>query len=247
MMFPRTLISTELEFIRWLLPEHSPVYTATLHQIESGIVLGEGRWGSGDLMVGDPKTPIDLTLGMTPIIAYGECVIGDQKMTISIHQSNIDEQIEIQFAGSYPLPENPQVTSGWTYSYWKPGMSDPESNTALREVSITDTSGNIRYTLVFSPTRKALWVYHNHTFFTELLPVTGFMDELLRTHGIREIERISQPTQVFETLDEFTDGDIVRAFLEYVPVSMRKLDIANLVIPERKERRSVFAKLLKKS
>src|SRR5690242_3935047 len=105
-MLPRSLTHTELEFIRWLLPEHSSVYTTTLKQIEKGSVLGEGRWGAGDLMIGNPNTSIDLTLGMTPVIAYGECIIGAEKLTISIHEPNIDDQIEIHFAGIYPLPED---------------------------------------------------------------------------------------------------------------------------------------------
>jgi hypothetical protein len=244
MSFPRPVSNTESQFIDWLLPDHSPVYSQTAEKIRSLEVVGEGRWGTGDLMIGT-NASIDLTLGMTAVVAYGECLLGDQKLTISIHEPNIDDQIEVQFS-MYPLPDNPQVTSGWTYSYWQPGMPCPKSGSPVREVAMHYTTGAPKYTLVFSPARKALWLFHHDTSFNELLPVTGFMDELLRTHNIREIETISKPSALFEQLDNYSDDDIRRAFWEYAQVANRKFDLSDVVIDESKSKPSLFKKLLGK-
>lgn len=244
MSFPKPLSHTELEFIHWLLPEHSPVYHQLAQMIVASSVVGEGRWGTGDLMIGT-NTQIDLTLGMTPVVAYGECLVGDQKLIISIHEPNIDDQIEVHFS-IYPLPDNPQVISGWTYSYWQPGMPCPDSGSPVREVAMHYRSGGTKYSLVFSPARKALWLFHHDTSFNEVLPITGFMDELLRTHGIREIETISKPTALFEQLDKYSDNDIRRAFWEYAQVANRKFDLSDVVIEEGKSKPSLFKKLLGK-
>ncbi len=244
MSFPRSLSHTEAEFIHWLLPDHSSVYVQLAETIRASSVVGEGRWGTGDLMIGT-NTQIDLTLGMMSVVAYGECLIGDQKLTISIHEPNIDDQIEVQFS-IYPLPDNPQVISGWTYSYWKPGMPCPESGNAVREVAMHYKTGAAKYSLVFSPARKALWLFHHDTSYNEVLPITGFMDELLRTHNIREIETISKPAALFEQLDKYSDDDIRRAFWEYAQVANRKFDLSDIVIEEGKSKPSLFKKLLGK-
>jgi hypothetical protein len=83
---------------------------------------------------------------------------------------------------------------------------------------------------VIDKTKRSIWLHHTGAGFNELLPVTGFVDELLRTHGIRDADRVTQPTKIFESLGEFTDNDLRRAFMEYAMVSQRKFDVADLIL-----------------
>ncbi len=228
-MVSKKLTTSELEFVKWLLPRESEVYNDILHRIEHGVVLGEGRWGVGDLMIGTEGEAIDLTLGMSPVIAYGECRIGGTDVSISIHEPNVDDQIEIQFSGLYPIPESPSVDSGWTYSYWQPGMNSPISGVPVRTIELNTGHGILRYVLAIDSTKRSIWLHHTQTAFNELLPVTGFVDELLRTHGIRDAGSVTQPTKIFERLSEFSDNDLRRAFIEYAKQSQRKFEVEDLI------------------
>ncbi len=243
MTFPRSLSTAELEFIRWLLPEHSEVYARTLKTIESEQVIGEGRWGLGDLMIGKNNIEIDRTLSMMPVIAIGDCITNHGSLSISIHEPNLDDMIEIQFSGVFPLPEHMEVISGWTYSYWHPNLPCPSTGEAVREV-ILQTSANIpRYTIVLSPSNKTLWCYDHSTKFNQLLTVTGFMDELLRTHGIRDAAIVTNPSKMFEELNNFSDNEIRKAFSEYSKSTVRKFDLSDIVIEQSSTKTSLISKL----
>lgn len=243
MTSPRSLSVAELEFIRWLLPEHSEVYAQTLKTIESGQVIGEGRWGLGDIMIGNNNIEIDHTLSMMPVIALGECITNLGSLSISIHEPNLDDMIEVQFSGIFPLPEHIEVISGWTYSYWHPGLPSPSTGEAVREVMLLTTTNIPRYTIVLSPSNKMLWCYDHVTKFNQLLTVTGFMDELLRTHGIRDAALVTNPTKMFEQLNNFSDTDIRKAFSKYARVTVRKLDVSDIVIEQSSTKTSLISKL----
>ncbi len=245
MTFPRSLSFAELEFIRWLLPEHADVYARTLKTIEAGYVIGEGRWGLGDLMIGHNNTQIDRSLSMMSIIAVGECSTNLGSVSISIHEPNLDEMIEVQFSGIFPLPEHIEVISGWTYSYWHPGLPCPSTGQEVREVILYTTTAIPRYTIVLSPSSKTLWCYDHSTKFNQLLTVTGFMDELLRTHRLRDAALVTNPTKMFVQLHNYSDADIRKAFSEYAKVTVRKFDLSDIVIEQHSAKTSLISKLFR--
>jgi hypothetical protein len=247
MNFPRSLNHEELEFIRWLLPETSSVYGSLLWNIQARIILGEGRWGSGDLIMGESGMRIDMMMPMSPVVAYGECYIGETLLTVSVHEANTDEQIEIQFSGVYPLPQNISVSSGWTFSYWIPGMPCPATGGPVREVDLHDGSGNARYTIAISPSKKRLWLYHHASRYNQLLGITAFADELFRTHHIRDAEAVTHPNTMFDRLNEFTDGDLRQALLSYNTFGLHKFDTEGLVRVEKEDKKSFLGKLFNKN
>jgi hypothetical protein len=208
-------------------------------------VIGEGRWGHGDLMIGSEGTELDLSLGMSPIVAFGECLLAEAPLSISIHELNADELVEIQFSGAWPIEPDISVTSGWTYSYWKPGMPCPATGSDVREVSLTDAHAIARYTLVISPAKRVVWLYHHHSGFNQLLALTGFADEVFRTHQIRDANFVTQPSRLFERLAEFSDGDLRCAALELNKTSSRRFDASSIVILDRKKK-SMFGNLFGK-
>ncbi|HYM19729.1 MAG TPA: hypothetical protein VEW28_01860 [Candidatus Kapabacteria bacterium] len=246
MNFPRSLTNEELNILSWLLPEHSSVYGSLLWNIRSRIVLGEGRWGTGDLVMGSSDMQIDVTLPMTPAIAYGECFVGDETLSVSAHEKNIDDQIEVQFSGVFPISENIDTASGWTYSYWKPGMPCPATGEPVREAALYEASGAIKYTLAISSAKKTIWLHHHASAYNQFIGITAFADELFRTHHIRDADAVMHPASVFTRLSEFTDADLRRALIEYNTFGIRKFDVEGIAREEKVEKKSLLAKLLKK-
>lgn len=226
--FPRELTEVEREFLYWLLPQESEGYRPFNEFVQNAIVLGEGRWGEGDLMLAPFPTSIDTSLGMEPVIAYGECIMNGELLTISVHDLNSDDQIEAQF-GIYPLPADPNIELGWCYSYWKLGETSPATGEPVREIKLTRSDRKTATMLAISKSQRSMWLHHPNGF-NRLMPVTGLNDELLRTHGVREFKQVSNPAQFFEQIDEYADAEIRKAFAEYMKRSGRNFDVGEIKV-----------------
>ena len=244
--FPRALDKLEVELSNWLLPTESEKYRSYRELITRSQVIGEGRWGSGDLMLAEKVGEIDLTLRMSQVVAYGECIIDSETLTISIHEPNIDDQIEVHFSGIYPLPKNPVVTKRWTYSYWNPGDACPATGKSVRTIPIVRQNATI-YTLAISATQKSLWLHHHSSGWNQLIPVTGFYDELLRTKGIRDAALIMNPKTFFEKCDEFFDNEYRLALIEYNERIGNKIaGLEDIVMQKEMKRKPLLARILGK-
>lgn len=245
--YPRALTHVERELALWLLPEELLFYSDYRNAIFTKEVIAQGRWGTGDLLVGSRDAYIDLTLGMTQVVAYGECIVGGETLTIGIHEPNQDDLIELQFSGIYPLPENIVIANGWSYSYWKPGMNCPATDTEVREITLNKSFDNPMFTLAISRANRSLWLHHHINGWNQLIPVTMFYDELLRTKRIRDAALITKPSTFFEKIDEFQDYEYRRALQEYNNRKGNKLDLSDIIISEtRQEKKSFLDKILGK-
>src|SRR4051812_6041041 len=98
MPYHRSLSPEEKELLFWLLPENIQGYKPYNEFAKTSEVIGEGRWGEGNLILDKKLSSIDLTLGMPPVVAYGECSVSGQSLSISVHEFNIDDQLEVQFS-----------------------------------------------------------------------------------------------------------------------------------------------------
>jgi len=245
-MYPRQLQSAEKEILSWLLPDTIPAYKSYITFIQNSHVIGEGRWGEGNLLLDKKLSAIDLTLGMSPVVAYGECTINNSSLSISVHEFNIDEQLEIQFSGVFPIPESPIISNKWCYSYWKPGDLCPATNGPIREIIVKNKAHTVLYALAISPKKKVLWLHHVGSGFNQLIPVTAFYDELLRTKHIRDAALISHPATFFDKINDFTDAEYVTALLAYDKKASRKFDSSDIVIEPEKTKRSLIQKLFTK-
>ncbi len=245
--YPRALTHVEREFALWLLPEEISFYSDYRTGIQSKEVIAEGRWGIGDLLIGVRDAYIDLTLGMSQVVAYGECSINGAVLTIGIHEPNQDDLIEIQFSGIYPLLDDIVIDNGWSYSYWKPGMNCPATDTEVREITLYKTFEEPVFTLAISKTNRSLWLHHHISGWNQLIPVTMFYDELLRTKRIRDAALIMNPSTFFEKVDEFQDYEYRTALQEYNNRKGNKLDLNGLIISETREvKKSFFEKIVGK-
>jgi hypothetical protein len=243
MTHPRLLSLTEKEILYWLLPEIIHAYKPYYDFVQTSQIIGEGRWGEGDLIFGKKLSSIDRSLGMPSVVAYGECQINDRQFSISVHEFNIDDQLEVQFSRVYPIPESIEIKNTWCYSYWKPGDLCPATATKVKEIAIQNVSKQIKYTLAISAAKKVLWLHHAGSGFNQLIPLTPFYDELLRTKHIRDAKLISHPVTFFEKVNEFSDADYIQALLEYNKKASRKFDASDIVVETEKPKKSIFQKL----
>jgi predicted RecA/RadA family phage recombinase len=246
MSYPRSLTSIEKDLLSWLLPVDAPFYEPYNNFADSSQVIGEGRWGEGNLLLDKKISSIDLTLGMPSVIAYGECDINGEKLSVSVHEFNIDDQLEVQFSGVFPIPESATRENKWCYSYWKPGDSCPATGKSVKEIHIANNSHTVIYILSISPAKKVLWLHHANSGFNQLLPITQFYDELLRTKHIRDARLISHPSSFFERIDDFDDDEYIKALLEYDKKASRKFDTTGIVTETMKPKKSIFKKLFAK-
>ena len=246
MSYPRSLSPIEKELLLWLLPVGTSAYRPFSDFVATSQVIGEGRWGEGNILLDKKLSAIDLTLGMPPVIAYGECDANGIILSISVHDFNIDDQLEVQFSGIYPIPEFALIGNKWCYSYWKPSNVCPATGKPVKKIVIRDKSSTILYVLCVSPEKKVLWLHHANSGFNQLLPLTTFYDELLRTKHIRDANLISHPATFFERINDFSDSEYIQALLEYDKKANRKFDTTGIVVETEVKKKSIFKKLFGK-
>jgi hypothetical protein len=229
-MFPRELSTQEQAWIEWLLPTDKLGYKQFREQIEKLVILGEGRWGKNDFILGRIGQEIDLTEKMHPTFAFGfihGIIIGVEcDVTISIHEPNEIGQIEMQISpsSSEEIPYELKELKRWTYSTWKPGENCPATGKQVREVNIK-TAGDFSYTLAISPAQKVLWLHSPIDGTNHLIPVTNFYNELMILKQIRDPKVALDHKNLFTYLQQFTDAELIGAFKHY-NVLYKKVDIA---------------------
>jgi hypothetical protein len=245
MFYPRKISSKEKELLDWLLPQNIPAYLPYNNFFNSSDIIGVGRWGEGNLLFDKKPSKIDLTLGMPPVIAYGECKFNNIPVSLSVHDFNIDDQLEVQFSGIFPIPDT-EIENKWCYSYWKPGDLCPATKTPVKEISLKNMSNKDLYVLSISPTKKVLWLHHILSGFNQLIPITAFYDELLRTKHIRDAKLISRPATFFEYVEEFSDNEYRKALLEYNKKASRKFDASEIINETSEKKKTIFQKIFGK-
>jgi hypothetical protein len=248
--FPRSLSARETAWLDVLLPSDRPGYARFRRSLDDLTVLGEGRWGSDDFILGRPGQEIDRTEGMLPVMAYGEiiCTADDGAaftITLAVHQPNDDDMIEFQVGvlGLDTIPERWSESARWSYSQWKPGAPCPATGAPVREI-VLDAAGELL--LVISPAKRVLWLYDSRTMVTTLVPVTNFYNELMLLKGVRDPKIALDHKRLFTDLAGFTDMELHDAFARY-NVGFRKVDASRLAVTAPEPQRASFmAKLVGK-
>jgi len=244
-MYPRELSAQEHAWIEWLIPVEREGYRIFSEQIKSYLVLGEGRWGVNDFVLGKIGQSIDMTEGMHPTFAFG-AILGEQcDVNISIHETNDIGQIEFVVSPirAEKIPYDLKEIRRWTYSYWKPGDPCPATNTRVREVKLA-TVGPFSFTLAISAAQHALWLHDPGYGTNRLIPVTNFYNELMSVKEIRDPKIALDHKYLFNYLQLFSDDEFFRAFKRY-NVMYKKVNIA-LFDDDIKKKQNPFVKAFKK-
>ena len=211
MEYPRPLRPKELDLMETVLPVDRPGYRALRDRLESMTVLGEGRRGEGDLVLGPPGDLPDTISRLSPVIAYGMVETTRDAFTISVREEAGNQiNVEIVSGSGKGIPDNYEEKRRWTYSWWSPGEVSPATGTPVREVSI-----GAGVTLAFAPVEKRIWVHERYGGIVRLIPITNYYSELMIRKGIRDPRIALVPSLLWKDLKSFSDEDLLRAFVAY--------------------------------
>ncbi|TAK67280.1 MAG: hypothetical protein EPO24_00625 [Bacteroidetes bacterium] len=213
--YPRKLTTQELELMLFILPEERAGYHAYRQQIQELVVIGEGRRGKGEIILGKENESPNFDEPLTPVFAYGviETTFGNISVTareISLEQASI----EIVSSKGESIPATFEELRRWTYSTWMPGAPCPQCSTPVRETLIR-TDAQEQLTLALCKHDKRIWVYEGHRQIVRLIPVTNFYNELMLNKNIRDPSIALDSRLLFSMLDSYSDADLTHAFKAY--------------------------------
>lgn len=209
--FPRPLRAKEAELIHAVLPADRPGYRAYRDLVASMIVLGEGRRGPGNLILGFSGDMADRTSPLAPVIAYGmiETTLDLFSMTV---REYVGEQIDVEIVSSKgeQVPDHFEEKHRWTYSTWLPGYPSPATGLQPRETVIDDD-----HVLAIAAGEKRIWIYEGASGMNILIPVTSFYNEIMVRRGIRDPAIALHSSRLFSDLETYSDEDLRTAFVSY--------------------------------
>lgn len=208
-IFPRKLSKAEQSLLFSILPEEKSGYNEYRNMISSLYVIGEGRFGYGNLILGTINEIPDLSLSSSPVYALGTVISKSNRYEVIIHSSN-EGMIEFQI-DPFPIDEEIDIKNVITYSYWSPGMNSPENNSGVLQYEIKKDE----YLLAISPLSKKIWLHDYKTGVNHIIPVSNFFNELMRLKNIRDDYILKTPSKFFEEVEKYSDLDIKLAFLMY--------------------------------
>jgi hypothetical protein len=241
--YPRQLTKREKYFLFSILPEEKTGYKAYREKIENFYVIGQGRYGETNYILGHKDSKPDLSLPLSPIFACGSIIYKEGTVDIIIHEES-ENRIEFDISFSNPgyIPDDIQEINRCIYSLWLPGENAPQDNSEVREIVIKEKE----YILAISPLHKKLWLYDFKTGINHLLPVSNFYNYLMIVKNIRNPQLVSRPQSLFEKLDYYSDNELVSAFILYNKY-FKKADIKSFEKPRAELSKKHFLNFFKRN
>jgi len=242
--YPRQLTTREREFLEWVLPAERPGYRRYRGFLDTMVVLGEGRRGKGDIILGYSGDTPDTAISLPPVLAYGMVETNFGPLSVTVRE-NYGDQVDVEIVShrAEELPQDFEERRRWTYSAWKPGASCPQCEKPVREVMMRSESGETFVLAVCSADRR-LWVFDSATEINHLIPVTNFYNELMMQKNVRDPEVALDSTRLFTQLGRFSDADLTHAFLTYNKLKI-KVDLRGSLVIEPGKKLSLGQRLRK--
>jgi hypothetical protein len=211
-IFPGKLTDKEKELLFSVLPENKPGYKIYKERIEELFVIGQGRFGNGNFILGMKDDKPDFSLPSAPVFAIGTIVFDKGVIDITIHEEAENKiEFDIALKENLKIPDKITVIKKWNFSDWIPGQSAPGDNSYVREVIIYPDM----YILAIAPSQKKIWLYEKESGVNHILPLSNFFNELIRVLKIKNEEIIKRPAFFFENLNSYKDEQLALAFLGY--------------------------------
>ena len=219
--YPRLLKEIERELLFSILPAGKAGYKMYRDKLSDRYVIGIGRFGETNLVLGNKDDKFDIQDASSTIFAAGSIIYDTGKIEISINEE-IDDRIEFDISPKeYEELVNEKEIKRWNYSEWVPGMKSPGENSIVREIVIVPD----KYVLAISQAEKRIWVYGFETGINYLIPLSNFYNQLMIYKNIRDPKIALKPNLFFEKLQsECTDLELRNTFITYNKY-LRKLDI----------------------
>lgn len=208
-IFPRDLTNQERDLLWWVLPEGRPGYARLRDLVASMRVVGAGRRGEGNYILGPAGMNPDVDSPLPSVFAFGVVETARGICSVTVRE---------EFAGQveFEIVDPPQAgeVRRWSYSSWVPGSSCPQCDRGVREVAMTTETGH-RVTLAICAGDRRLWVHEGRTGVCRPVPVTLYYSELMRRTGVRDPKLALQSSRLFDRLPEFDDDALAVAFIAY--------------------------------
>lgn len=247
-LYPRPISPRERRWLDLLLPADRPGYETLRRMAADAVVIGAGRWGRGDILLGPENAEWSEDAATEPVAAYGEVDAAweDDSFTIALTLHEGDDCGIVELQASRPdggeIPEQATERNVWSFSRWSPGDPCPATGTVVREVAM-DAAGMLR--LVISPARRALWLHDAIGGRNTLIPITNFFNELMTVKGIRDPKIPRDHSLLYAPGAMFADGEIRAAFARY-NIAFRKVEQRRLEgVPPVEERSPSLAERLR--
>lgn len=232
--YPRPLSAREREWIGWLLPSGCPVYLGFREKILTLEVIGEGRRGKGEIILGNAGDTADFSEPLPPVFVYGMIETDNGNISITIREMLIDQvSIEIVIHGREEIPEQYSERRRWTYSTWSPGQACPQCQRSCREVAMrVEHSPEVFFVLAVCSIDKRLWVHESSSCVNRLIPVTNYYNELMLHKGIRNPGIALDSKNLFKNLPDYSDAELSSAFQSYNRLKT-KFQVKGSILPEQ--------------
>jgi len=240
--YPREISGREREWLDWILPRDRPGYKRFKGSMEGMTVIGEGRRGKGEVVLGKPGDSPEFSEPFGAVFAYGGIETSFGMVSITVREP-VGNQISLEIVShrSEEIFEDFEESRRWTYSTWNPGSHCPQCSNPPREVPMR-TPDHLQLVLALCVTDRRLWVYDSESRVNRLIPVTHFYNELMLHKSIRDPKIALDGRKLFSDLGEYTDADLTYAFFTYNKLKT-KVHIAGPIEVEKKERSSLVKRL----
>ncbi len=242
--FPRNLSKQEKDILFSILPLNKPGYKKFRERIERLYVIGNGRFGENNFILGNQNDKPDLTLTSSAVFAIGGIEYASAERYVTVHE---EEENKIEFDISFSIKtnnfNNNKILKRWSYSEWIPGMNDPRDGNKVREIIIKNNS----LVLAISSTQKRIWIYEDKTGVNHIIPVTNFYNEAVHVLHIQESKTAFNSNLVFENSELFTDETLCQAFLNYNKIWKKiNLDYSQFSVKSESKKSGFLIKLFKR-
>lgn len=243
--YPRRLSTQESGLILWTLPEEASGYRPYREFVERSWVIGQGRRGEGELLLGPRDARPDLTAPLPPVMAFGVAVAGDDEVSVTVREI-LDDQMSVEIVGRKHDAVDPDapVETRWTYSRWQPGAACPQCGGVPRVSVVAGTGGGV-VTLALCVADRRIWLHDGRSGVCRPIPVTNFHNGLMLVKKIRDPKVALDTGSLFERLEEYADEDLAAAFAAYNRLHA-KVDLAGAALPGARRRRGILGALLKR-
>jgi hypothetical protein len=200
-----------MELILSVLPADRKGYMEAREFVEAAHVLGEGRRGPGNLVLGIRAEPADVSGPTAPVLAAGAVETTRGPYTITVRERVANQMdVEILSERGEEIPDHFEEKRHWTYASWFPGQPSPATGAPVREVRIRGG-----HTLGICCAEHRVWLIDGDTGIVHPIPITNFYNALMLHRGIRDPRIALHSSLFFEQTDAYNDGDLEAAFLAY--------------------------------
>ncbi len=209
--YPRALSTKELELLEYVLPAERADYRRYRELLAELVVIGEGRRGPGNVILGVPGAEPDLLSPLPGVVAYGMVETTLDAFTVTVREERGGQvDVEIVSRRGDVLPPHFEEKRRWTYSLWEPGLPSPDTGAPVQEVRIDP-----RTVLALASGERRIWVWEETGGAVRPVPITNFFNALMQVKRIRDPAMALRSDLLFERPGAATETDLRRAFVLY--------------------------------